>query len=61
MVRVEGFGERYPREPSEGQRHHVGIARALSIEPKAVKGVACAQPVFALCSIAVLSNQISPS
>jgi hypothetical protein len=37
MVNLEDFGERYPRELSDGQRQRLGIARAVAVEPKAVK------------------------
>ena len=34
MVRLEGFGGRYPAEMSGGQQQRVGIARAMVIRPK---------------------------
>jgi spermidine/putrescine ABC transporter ATP-binding subunit len=33
MVRLEGFGERYPHQLSGGQQQRVALARALVIEP----------------------------
>lgn len=33
LVRLDGLGERYPRELSGGQRQRVAIARALAIRP----------------------------
>ena len=33
MVRLEGLGERYPKELSGGQQQRVALARALVIEP----------------------------
>lgn len=33
MVRLSGFGERYPRQLSGGQQQRIALARALVIEP----------------------------
>jgi putative spermidine/putrescine transport system ATP-binding protein len=33
LVRLEGYGHRYPRQLSGGQQQRVAIARALAIEP----------------------------
>jgi putative spermidine/putrescine transport system ATP-binding protein len=33
MVRLGGFGERYPRQMSGGQQQRVALARALAIQP----------------------------
>ncbi|MFZ4478751.1 MAG: ABC transporter ATP-binding protein [Rhodoferax sp.] len=33
LVRLEGFGDRYPRQMSGGQQQRVALARALAIEP----------------------------
>jgi putative spermidine/putrescine transport system ATP-binding protein len=34
LVRLDGLGERYPRELSGGQRQRVAIARALAVRPE---------------------------
>ena len=34
LVRLEGFGERYPAQLSGGQQQRVALARALAIEPR---------------------------
>jgi spermidine/putrescine transport system ATP-binding protein len=36
MVRLTGFGSRYPRELSGGQQQRVGIARALTVNPRVI-------------------------
>jgi putative spermidine/putrescine transport system ATP-binding protein len=33
LVRLDGFGDRYPRQMSGGQQQRVALARALAIEP----------------------------
>ncbi|XWN30414.1 MAG: ABC transporter ATP-binding protein [Devosia sp.] len=34
LVRLEGYGERYPRQLSGGQQQRVALARALVVEPE---------------------------
>jgi ABC-type Fe3+/spermidine/putrescine transport system ATPase subunit len=34
LVRLEGLGDRYPRQLSGGQRQRVALARAMAIEPR---------------------------
>ncbi len=34
LVKLEGFGDRYPSQLSGGQRQRVALARALAVEPK---------------------------
>jgi ABC-type sulfate/molybdate transport systems ATPase subunit len=36
LVRLEGYGGRYPRELSGGQQQRVAVARALSVNPDAI-------------------------
>ena len=59
---LEDFGERYPGELSDGQRQRVGIARGAAVEPKAVKGTACASTrVRFMFHRRVVESQMSPS
>ncbi len=34
LVRMEGFGDRFPRQLSGGQQQRVALARALAVEPR---------------------------
>src|SRR6195952_4617130 len=34
LVHLEAYGERYPSQPSGGQRQRMALARALAVEPK---------------------------
>jgi putative spermidine/putrescine transport system ATP-binding protein len=36
MVRLSGFQNRYPRELSGGQQQRIGLARALTVEPRII-------------------------